>query len=74
MKISFSVVKDLYTNLHSFDLTMKELVREFLKDKEAIISCVEDLKHDLKVIGDDDFDTTSYKKGIEELTALSLTL
>lgn len=73
MKISLSVIKDLYTNLHSFDLTMKELIRKFLKDKVAIQSYVEDLKHDVEMIADD-FDTTSYKKGIAELTALSLAL
>lgn len=73
MKISFSVIKDLYINLHSFDLTMKELIKKFLKDKVAIQSYVEDLKYDIEMIADE-FDTTSYKKGIIELTALSLTL
>jgi tetrahydromethanopterin S-methyltransferase subunit F len=52
---------------------MKELIRKFLKDKVAIQSYVEDLKHDVEMIADD-FDTTSYKKGIAELTALSLAL
>lgn len=73
MKISFSVIKDLFTNLHSFDIPMKELIRKFLKDKEAMLSYVEDLKHDVDICGED-FDNASYKKGIEELTKLALSL
>ena len=72
-EISLSVIKDLYTNLHSFDSPLKDLVKRFLSDKPAILEYVEDLKHDIKVI-DFDFDTTSYEKGIKELTALANTL
>jgi hypothetical protein len=65
MKLSYSVVKDLYNNLHSFDIPMKELVKKFLKDKVAIKSYMEDLTHDI-VIADGDIDMTSYKKALVE--------
>jgi len=73
MKISFSVIKDLYANFHSFEFTLKELVQHFLRDKKAILSYVEDLKHDIKVV-DGDMDMISYEKGVVELTALADTL
>ncbi len=64
MTLSYSVVKDIYSNLHTFE-SMKELVKRFLKDKPAIRDYMEDLKHDIKVV-DGDMPMTSYKKGLVE--------
>ena len=68
MKLSYSVVKDLFGNLHSFDIPMKELIRKFLKDKPAIKSYMEDLVTDICIV-DGDIDMTSYKKGLVEFAA-----
>jgi hypothetical protein len=66
VKISYSVIKDMYNNFWHHELSKKELVRKFLQDKKAIASYIEDLKHDIKIVGSD-MDMTSYKKGVEEL-------
>ena len=69
MKLSYSVVKLLFINLHSFDISMKELIRMFLKDKPAIEAYIETLKHDIDVIGDD-FETVHLHKSVKELSSL----
>ena len=69
VKLSYSVVKDMYSNFWHHELSMKELVTKFLQDKKAIANYIEDLKHDIKVVGSD-MDMTSYKKGVKELEVL----
>ena len=69
MKLSYSVIKLLYVNLHSFDIPMKKLIRQFLQDKPAIESYIDTLKHDIDVIGDD-FETTHLHKSVKELSSL----
>jgi len=69
MKLSYSVIKLLFINLHSFDIPMKELIKQFLRDKPAIKSYIETLQHDIDVIGDD-FETTHLHKSIKELSSL----
>lgn len=69
MKLSYSVIKLLYINLHSFDIPMKELIRQFLQDKPAIKSYIDDLKHDIDLIGDD-FETVHLRKSVKELNSL----
>ena len=69
MKLSYSVIKLLFINLHSFDIPMKELIRLFLKDKPAIKIYIETLEHDIDVIGDD-FETAHLHKSVKELSSL----
>jgi len=69
MKLSYSVIKLLFINLHSFDIPIKDLIRKFLQDKPAIKSYIETLQHDIDVIGDD-FETTHLHKSIKELNSL----
>jgi hypothetical protein len=75
MRISYSVVKDLYSNFNPVfeGDNIKEVIQNFLKNKVAIKSYVETLQFDIDLVGDS-FDMSSYKKGVIELTKIAESL
>jgi len=73
IKLSYSVVKDMYTNFWHHEIPTKELIRQFLKDKQQVVSYMRDLVQDIESEGEDgDIDMSSYKKGVLELGNLMI--
>jgi len=70
IKLSYSVVKDMYCNLWHHEMTKKELIRKFLNDKQAIISYIEVLEHDISLADSEEERNEmfgSYILGVKEL-------
>jgi len=73
IKLSYSVVKDMYNNVWHHELSKKQIITQLLKSKSQIISYMEDLVHDIRIVGND-HDMSSYKKGVKELAQVILDL
>lgn len=67
-RLSYSVVKDMYSNFWHHEMSKKDMVLQFLRDPQQIGSYIEDLENDLFFCQHDGIDLTSYSKGVEELS------
>ena len=69
-KLSYTTVKDLFTNLFPSN---KETVRAFLNDKKDIALYIEDLKFDI-ALSEGILNMDDYRKAVKELTLKQSTI